>query len=79
VVHVPDGPDVHVRLRTIKFFLRHFSFIPCASPFEAAELVKKIAQTRKPVPSLLRYSLNLRNHFLRDTLRRLIVALEVHR
>jgi hypothetical protein len=23
VIHVPDRPDVHVRLRSIKFFFRH--------------------------------------------------------
>src|SRR5688572_1665172 len=36
VVHVPNRPDVHVRLGTVKFFLRHVFFPMCAQAVSPA-------------------------------------------
>jgi hypothetical protein len=48
------------------------------NPVKAFKLKKKKHRLYKPVLLLLRYSLNFRDDFLRNILRRLIISLEVH-
>src|ERR1700741_1196755 len=54
VIHVPNRSDVHVRLGTVKFFLRHL-FIPRERSLNCVYIEKKRHSPCEPVPLLPRY------------------------